>query len=92
MIVDALTDNPVRTVAEVRHALSKNGGNLGTDRIGRVPVHPHRPVRDRSRPSGSEDKLMEVALEAGADDVISPPTVAPRCCRAPENFDAVRRR
>jgi YebC/PmpR family DNA-binding regulatory protein len=71
LIIDAMTDNLMRTVSDVRHALSKHGGNLGTSgsvafqfkRIGEL-------VFDTGAP-GSEDTLLEVALDAGADDVQS---------------------
>lgn len=68
VIVDCMTDNRNRTVAEVRHAFSKSGGNLGTD--GSV-AYMFDKVGQISFPSGSdEDALMEAAIEAGADDVI----------------------
>jgi len=68
VMVDCLTDNRNRTVSEVRHAFSKCGGNLGTD--GSVAYLFSR-VGLLSYPTGSdEDKIMEVALEAGADDVV----------------------
>ena len=71
LIIDAMTDNPVRTVADVRHALSKHGGNLGTSgsvafqfkRLGEL-------VFD-TKQAGAEDRLLEVALDAGAEDVQS---------------------
>ncbi|HKE48324.1 MAG TPA: YebC/PmpR family DNA-binding transcriptional regulator [Rhodanobacteraceae bacterium] len=71
LIIDAMTDNSQRTVADVRHALAKHGGNLGTSgsvafqfkRIGEIVV-------DTSA-AGSEDKVLETALDAGADDVQS---------------------
>jgi YebC/PmpR family DNA-binding regulatory protein len=70
VMVDCLTDNRTRTVAEIRHAFSKNGGNLGTDgsvaylftHVGQFLFAPG---------TTSEDRLMEVALDAGADDVIA---------------------
>lgn len=69
VIVDCMTDNRKRTVAEIRHAFSKYGGNLGTD--GSV-AYMFSKVGMLSYPPGSdEDKLMEAALEAGADDVIT---------------------
>lgn len=69
VMVDCLTDNRNRTVSEVRHAFSKCGGNLGTD--GSVAYLFSR-VGMLSFPAGSdEDRLMEVALEAGADDVVT---------------------
>ncbi len=69
VMVDCMTDNRNRTVAEVRHAFTKFGGNLGTD--GSV-AYLFDKVGLLSYPTGtSEDSLMEVALEAGADDIIS---------------------
>ncbi len=71
LIIDAMTDNAQRTVADVRHALAKHGGNLGTSgsvafqfkRLGEIVV-------DTSAP-GSEDKVLDAGLDAGADDVQS---------------------
>ena len=67
VIVYTLTDNRVRTVAEVRHAFSKYGGNLGTD--GSVAFMFRHCGQFLFAPGTSEDKVMEVAIEAGADDV-----------------------
>ncbi len=69
IIVDCMTDNRVRTVAEVRHAFSKHGGNLGTE--GSVAFQFKHCGLLLFAPGTNEDKLMEVALEAGADDVIT---------------------
>ena len=69
IIVDAMTDNRVRTVAEVRHAFSKYGGNMGTE--GSVAFQFKECGQFVLAPGTSEDKVMEVALEAGADDVLS---------------------
>jgi YebC/PmpR family DNA-binding regulatory protein len=69
VIVDCMTDNRTRTVAEVRHAFSKNGGNLGTD--GSVAFMFKHCGQLVFAPGTSEDKLMEVALDAGAEDVIN---------------------
>ena len=69
VIVDCMTDNRVRTVAEVRHAFSKYGGNLGTD--GSVAFQFKHCGQFVFAPGTREDKVMEAALEAGADDVIS---------------------
>ena len=69
IIVDCMTDNRVRTVAEVRHAFSKYGGNLGTE--GSVAFQFKHCGQFVFAPGTSEDKVMEVALEAGADDVIT---------------------
>jgi YebC/PmpR family DNA-binding regulatory protein len=69
VMVDCMTDNKNRTVAEVRHAFSKCGGNLGTD--GSV-AYLFNKIGLISYPSGTdEDALMEAALEAGAEDVVS---------------------
>ena len=64
-----MTDNKVRTVAEVRHAFSKNGGNMGTE--GSVVFQFKHCGQLIYAPGTSEDKVMEVALEAGAEDVIT---------------------
>ena len=69
IIVDCMTDNRVRTVAEVRHAFSKYGGNLGTE--GSVAFQFKHCGQFVFAPGTSEDKVMEVALEAGADDVVT---------------------
>ena len=68
VIVDTLTDNRTRTVAEVRHAFSKHGGNLGTD--GSVAFLFKHCGRMFFAPGTPEDALMEAALDAGAEDVI----------------------
>jgi len=90
LIIDAMTDNTQRTVADVRHALSKHGGNLGTS--GSVAFQFHRVgelVIDTNE-SGSEDKLLEVALDAGADDVQGEAGQSTVLC-SPENFEAVKK-
>jgi YebC/PmpR family DNA-binding regulatory protein len=90
LIIDAMTDNPVRTVSDVRHALSKHGGNLGT--TGSVAFQFHRVgeiVFDTTAP-GSEDKVLETALDAGADDVQNDGARSIVLC-APENFEAVKK-
>jgi YebC/PmpR family DNA-binding regulatory protein len=69
IIVDCMTDNRVRTVAEVRHAFSKFGGNMGTE--GSVSFMFKHVGQFLFAPGVDEDKLMEAALEAGADDVIA---------------------
>ncbi len=69
IIVDTMTDNKVRTVAEVRHAFSKHGGNMGTE--GSVAFQFKHCGQIVLAPGLDEDKVMEVALEAGADDVIA---------------------
>jgi YebC/PmpR family DNA-binding regulatory protein len=88
LIIDALTDNPVRTVAEVRHALSKNGGNLGTSGSVAFQFARTGQFEIATPDAASEDRLMEAALEAGADDVQSEGGTSLVLC-APENFDAV---
>lgn len=90
LIIDTMTDNPVRTVSEVRHALSKNGGNLGTS--GSVAFQFHRLgelVFDTSD-DGAEDRLLEVALEGGADDVQTDEDHSTVLC-APESFEGVKK-
>ncbi|MBJ7503843.1 MAG: YebC/PmpR family DNA-binding transcriptional regulator [Polynucleobacter sp.] len=69
IIVDCLTDNRTRTVAEVRHAFTKNGGNMGAE--GSVAFLFRHCGQLLFAPGSNEDQLMEVALEAGAEDVIS---------------------
>ena len=69
ILVDCMTDNKVRTVAEVRHAFSKHGGNMGTE--GSVVFQFKHCGQLIFAPGTNEDKVMEVALEAGADDVIA---------------------
>jgi YebC/PmpR family DNA-binding regulatory protein len=69
IIVDCMTDNRVRTVAEVRHAFNKHGGNMGNE--GSVAFMFKHCGQFLFAPGTSEDKLMEAALEAGAEDVIA---------------------
>lgn len=69
ILVDCMTDNRVRTVAEVRHAFSKHGGNMGAE--GSVVFQFKHCGQFIFAPGTSEDKVMEAALEAGADDVIT---------------------
>jgi YebC/PmpR family DNA-binding regulatory protein len=69
IMVDTMTDNKVRTVAEVRHALSKHGGTMGTE--GSVSFQFMHCGQLIFAPGSDEDKIMEVALDNGADDVIS---------------------
>jgi YebC/PmpR family DNA-binding regulatory protein len=88
IIVDTMTDNRVRTVAEVRHAFSKYGGNLGTD--GSVAFQFKHCGQFVFAPGTSEDKVMEVALEAGADDVITGDDGAIEVLCAPADFEAVQ--
>ena len=88
IIVDTMTDNRVRTVAEVRHAFSKYGGNLGTE--GSVAFQFKHCGQIVLAPGTSEDKVMEVALEAGAEDVITDDDGAIEVLTAPAEFEAVR--
>ena len=69
VMIDALPDNRNRTVAEVRHAFSKHGGNLGTD--GSVSYLFTKMGVLNFEPGTSEDAVMEIALEAGADDIVT---------------------
>jgi YebC/PmpR family DNA-binding regulatory protein len=83
-----MTDNRVRTVAEVRHAFSKHGGNLGTE--GSVAFQFKHVGQLIFAPGTSEDKVMEVALDAGADDVIADDDGAIEVLTAPADFEAVK--
>ena len=88
VIVDCLTDNRVRTVAEVRHAFAKHGGNLGTE--GSVAFQFKHCGQFVFAPGTSEDKVMEVALEAGAEDVITDDDGAIEVLCAAGDFEAVK--
>jgi YebC/PmpR family DNA-binding regulatory protein len=88
IIVDCMTDNRVRTVAEVRHAFSKYGGNMGTE--GSVAFQFKHCGQFVFAPGTSEDQVMEVALEAGADDVISDDDGAIEVLCAPADFETVQ--
>ena len=88
ILVDTMTDNKVRTVAEVRHAFSKHGGNLGTE--GSVAFQFKHCGQLIFAPGTSEDKVMEVALEAGAEDVISDDDGAIEVLTSPSDFEAVK--
>jgi len=83
-----MTDNRVRTVAEVRHAFSKYGGNLGTE--GSVAFQFKHCGQFVFAPGTSEDKVMEVALEAGAEDVVTGEDGAIEVLCAPPDFEAVK--
>jgi YebC/PmpR family DNA-binding regulatory protein len=90
VIVDCMSDNRTRTVGEVRHAFTKCGGNLGTD--GSVAFL-FRKVGQISCPAGvNEDKLMEAALEAGADDVVTNDDGSVDVLTAPDDFVDVKDR
>jgi YebC/PmpR family DNA-binding regulatory protein len=88
IIIDTMTDNRVRTVAEVRHAFSKYGGNLGTD--GSVAFQFKHCGQLVFAPGTDEDKVMEIALEAGAEDVITDADGAIEVLTAPPEFEAVK--
>jgi YebC/PmpR family DNA-binding regulatory protein len=88
IIVDCMTDNRVRTVAEVRHAFSKYGGNMGSE--GSVAFQFKHCGQLVFAPGTSEDKVMEVALEAGAEDVIRDEDGAIEVLTAPPDFETVR--
>ncbi len=88
VIVDCMTDNRVRTVAEVRHAFSKYGGNLGTE--GSVAFQFKHCGQFVFAPGTSEDKVMEAALEAGAEDVVTDADGAVEVLCAPDDFEAVK--
>ncbi|MBC7707387.1 MAG: YebC/PmpR family DNA-binding transcriptional regulator [Rhodoferax sp.] len=88
IIVDTMTDNRVRTVAEVRHAFSKFGGNMGTE--GSVAFQFRHCGQMVFAPGTSEDTLMDVALEAGADDVLVDDDGAIEVLTAPADLEPVR--
>jgi YebC/PmpR family DNA-binding regulatory protein len=89
IIVDCMTDNRVRTVAEVRHAFSKHGGNLGTE--GSVSFQFKHVGQFLLAPGTSEDRVMEVALEAGADDVVTQDDQSIEVLCAPTAFEDVQK-
>jgi YebC/PmpR family DNA-binding regulatory protein len=90
LIIECFTDNPTRTVADVRHALTKHGGNLGTSgsvafqfaRVGEL-------VFSTGGDEKAEEKVLEAALEAGADDVVNEHGESTVVC-VPEHFEAVQ--
>ena len=88
IIVDTMTDNRVRTVAEVRHAFSKYGGNLGTE--GSVAFQFKHCGQFVFAPGTSEDKVMEAALDAGAEDVVTDDDGAIEVLCAPPDYEAVK--
>ncbi len=88
IIVDTMTDNKVRTVAEVRHAFSKHGGNLGTE--GSVSFQFKHCGLLMFAPGTSEDLVMECALEAGAWDVISSDDGVIEVITSAQDFEAVK--
>lgn len=88
IIVDCMTDNRVRTVAEVRHAFSKFGGNMGTE--GSVAFLFQHCGQLFFAPGTDEDALMEAALEAGADDVVTDDEGGIEVITPPHEFSAVK--
>ena len=88
VIVDTMTDNRVRTVADVRHAFSKHGGNMGTE--GSVAFQFKNVGQLIFAPGADEEKIMEVALDAGADDVITDEEGAVEVLTPPADFETVR--
>jgi YebC/PmpR family DNA-binding regulatory protein len=88
IIVDTMTDNRVRTVAEVRHAFSKHGGNMGTE--GSVAFQFKHCGQIIFAPGTDEDKVMEAALEAGAEDVVTDDDGAIEVITAVADFEAVK--
>ncbi|HBW62543.1 MAG TPA: YebC/PmpR family DNA-binding transcriptional regulator [Comamonas kerstersii] len=88
IIVDTMTDNRVRTVAEVRHAFNKHGGNMGTE--GSVAFQFKHCGQIIFAPGTDEDKVMEVALEAGAEDVITGDDGSIEVLTAPNEFETVK--
>ncbi|MDO7594600.1 MAG: YebC/PmpR family DNA-binding transcriptional regulator [Burkholderiaceae bacterium] len=88
VIIDTMTDNKVRTVAEVRHALSKHGGNLGTE--GSVAFQFKHCGQLIFAPGTDEDHVMELALDAGAEDVVTDDEGAIEVLCAPGDFEAVK--
>ena len=88
VIVDCLTDNRTRTVAEVRHAFTKNGGNMGSD--GSVVFLFKHCGLFVFAPGASEEKVMDAALEAGAEDVVANEDGSIEVLCAPNDFHAVK--
>lgn len=89
ILVDCMTDNKVRTVAEVRHAFSKHGGHMGAE--GSVVFQFKHCGQMIFAPGTSEDKVMEVALDAGADDVIAHDDGAIEVLTPYTGFEAVKK-
>jgi YebC/PmpR family DNA-binding regulatory protein len=88
ILLDTMTDNKVRTVAEVRHAFSKYGGSMGT--AGSVAFQFRNVGQLILAPGTSEDMVMEVALDAGAEDVIADEDGTIEVITAPADFEAVK--
>ena len=88
VIVDCMTDNRQRTVSEVRHALTKNGGNLGTD--GSVTFMFDHVSQFLFGPDVDEEQIMEVGLEAGANDIDTDEDGLTEVLGAPSDFAQLR--
>jgi len=88
VMVDCLTDNRTRTVAEVRHAFAKHGGNMGAD--GAVAFLFKHCGQFVFAPGASEDRIMEAALDAGADDVVTNADGSVEVLSSPPDFDKVK--
>lgn len=88
VLLEVMTDNKNRTVAEVRHAFSKSGGNLGTD--GSVAYLFTKQGEISFAEGTDEERLMEVALEAGAEDVVSQDDGSIDVVTTPETFSDVK--
>ena len=88
IMLDTMTDNKVRTVAEVRHALSKHGGNMGTE--GSVSFQFKHCGQLIFAPGSDENKIMEVGLDSGADDVITGDDGAIEVLTPPAAFEQVK--
>ncbi len=87
VMIECLSDNRNRTVSEVRHAFSKHGGNLGTD--GSVSYLFSKIGVLNFAPGTSEDEVMEVALESGADDIVMGEDGSIEVLTSPETFSAL---
>ncbi|HTP96681.1 MAG TPA: YebC/PmpR family DNA-binding transcriptional regulator [Burkholderiales bacterium] len=88
VMVDCMTDNRTRTVADVRHAFTKHGGHLGTDgSVAYLFKHCGQLV---FAPGTSEDKVMEAAIDAGAEDVVTNDDQSVEVITAPQDFPAVK--
>ena len=88
IIVDTMTDNRVRTVADVRHAFNKYGGNMGTE--GSVAFQFKNVGQIIFAPGTNEDKVMELALEAGAEDVVTDDDGTIEVLTSPTEFEAIK--
>ena len=88
ILVDTMTDNKVRTVAEVRHVFSKYGGNMGAE--GSVAFQFKHCGQMIFAPGTNEDQLMEIALESGADDILTGDDGSIEVITSTANFETVK--